>query len=94
VSPTSPPPQTVPAGPTLTMSGVMSAIMRRAARRAWSVEPITDAAAMNIPPPLIDLSSLTPLEAAFTTAVRDPLAAIAPWWGQVSRNRLHHRFGS
>lgn len=53
-----------------------------AMREAWSAEPITDDAAMNIPPTVIDLSSLTPLEAAFTTAVRDHLAAIAPWWAR------------
>lgn len=53
-----------------------------AMREAWSAEPITDDAAMNIPPSVIDLSSLPPLAAAFTTAVRDHLAAIAPWWAR------------
>jgi hypothetical protein len=53
-----------------------------AMREAWLAEPITDDAAMNIPPTVIDLSSLTPLEAAFTDAVRAHLAAIAPWWAR------------
>ncbi|MEN3539357.1 hypothetical protein AAH991_29895 [Microbispora sp. ZYX-F-249] len=51
-----------------------------AMREAWLAEPIIDDAAMNIPPAVIDLSSLTPLEEAFTDAVRAHLAAIAPWW--------------
>ncbi len=50
-----------------------------AMREAWLADPITDDAAMNIPPAFIDLSSLTPLEEAFTDAVRARLAAIAPW---------------
>jgi hypothetical protein len=37
---------------------------------------------MNIPPTIIDLSSLTPLEAAFTDAVREHLITIAPWWAR------------
>lgn len=51
-----------------------------AMREAWLAEPITDDAAMNIPPTVVDLSSLTPLETVFITAVHDHLAALAPWW--------------
>ena len=53
-----------------------------AMREAWLAEPTTDDAAMNIPPTVIDLSILTPLEIAFTTAVRDHPTAIAPWWAR------------
>jgi hypothetical protein len=53
-----------------------------AMREAWVAEPITDDPAMNIPSAVIDLSSLTPLETAFTEAVRAHLAALAPWWAR------------
>jgi len=51
-----------------------------AMREAWAAEPITDDPAMNLPPTVIDLSTLTPLESTFTEVVRAHLAAIAPWW--------------
>ncbi|MGH3947585.1 MAG: hypothetical protein ACRDSE_00440 [Pseudonocardiaceae bacterium] len=58
-----------------------------AMREAWLAEPITNDTAMNIPPTIIDLSSLTPLETAFTDAVRTHLAAIAPWWARSRTTR-------
>jgi len=53
-----------------------------AMHEAWLAAPITDDASMNIPPTTIDLSSLKPLENSFATAVRNHLAAIAPWWAR------------
>jgi hypothetical protein len=53
-----------------------------AMRDAWLTAPITDDAAMNIAPTIIDLSSLTSLEKAYAAAVREHLTAIAPWWAR------------
>lgn len=53
-----------------------------AMRDAWLAAPITDDSAMNIAPTVVDLSSLTPLETAYATAVRKHLTAIAPWWAR------------
>lgn len=53
-----------------------------AMRDAWLTAPITDDAAMNIAPTIIDLSSLTSLEKAYAGAVREHLTAIAPWWAR------------
>lgn len=53
-----------------------------AMREAWQATPITEDPAMNIPPAVIDLSSLLPLEIAFTDAVRAHLDALAPWWAR------------
>ncbi|MFJ1543326.1 hypothetical protein ACIODS_32815 [Micromonospora chalcea] len=53
-----------------------------AMREAWQATPITEDSAMNIPPTVIDLSSLAPLETAFTDAVRTHLVALAPWWAR------------
>ena len=53
-----------------------------AMRDAWLAEPLTDDIAMNISPEVIDLSALAPLEQPFTTAVRDHLDSIAPWWAK------------
>ncbi|MFG1672904.1 hypothetical protein [Micromonospora sp. NPDC049282] len=53
-----------------------------AMREAWQATPITEDPGMNIPPTVIDLSSLPPLETAFTDAVRAHLDALAPWWAR------------
>lgn len=47
---------------------------------AWEAPPIESDAAVNIPPPVIDLSALQPLETAYIAAVRAHLRRLTPWW--------------
>jgi len=56
-----------------------------AMREAWKAPPITNDAEMNIPPTIIDLSPLTPLEETYREGVREHLDHIAPWWPKTSR---------
>ncbi|MET7423621.1 hypothetical protein [Dactylosporangium sp. NPDC005555] len=53
-----------------------------AMRQAWLDAPIQDDHAMNIPLAVIDLAALTPLEEAYSQAVRDHLVALSPWWAK------------
>ncbi|MEU0107595.1 hypothetical protein ABZ313_19810 [Streptomyces sp. NPDC006251] len=47
---------------------------------AWEAPAIETDTAVNIPPTVIDLSVLQPLEAAYIDAVRTYLRALTPWW--------------
>ncbi|MEU9546998.1 hypothetical protein [Streptomyces mirabilis] len=47
---------------------------------AWEAAPIESDAAVNIPPTVIDLSALQPLETAYITAVRAHLRTLTRWW--------------
>ena len=58
---------------------------------AWLAVPITDDAAMNISPKIVDLSALGPMEKDFTAAVRAHLAAIAPVVGGMNEAKLNKR---
>jgi hypothetical protein len=49
---------------------------------AWAAEPVADDAGMNIGPGVIDLSSLSPLETAYTAAVAAHLRTLTPWWSR------------
>ncbi|MFF3565739.1 hypothetical protein ACFYXS_37500 [Streptomyces sp. NPDC002574] len=53
-----------------------------AMREAWETGPINSDAAMNIPPTIIDLSTLQPLETAYIDAVRRHLRSLTPWWNR------------
>jgi hypothetical protein len=54
---------------------------------AWEALPIENDAAVNIPPSVIDLSALQPLETAYIAAVRAYLRALTPWWYRQERRR-------
>ncbi|MDI5906460.1 MULTISPECIES: hypothetical protein [Streptomyces] len=47
---------------------------------AWEAPAIETDTAVNIPPTVIDLSALQPLETAYIDAVRAHLRALTPWW--------------
>ncbi|MBJ7000165.1 hypothetical protein JG491_08775 [Streptomyces sp. CRPSP2-6A1] len=47
---------------------------------AWEAPPIETDAAVNIPPTVIDLSALEPLEIAYIDAVRKHLRTLTPRW--------------
>lgn len=51
-----------------------------AMRAAWEAPPIESDPAVNIPPAVIDLRALQPLETAYLTAVRAHLRTLTPWW--------------
>ncbi|MFD7444023.1 hypothetical protein [Streptomyces sp. NPDC059909] len=51
----------------------------KAMHDAWRAPPITSDDAMNIPPTVIDLSSLKPYEQAYLKAVRTHLDSLTPW---------------
>lgn len=53
-----------------------------AMHEAWKALPTESDGAMNIPPSVIDLSSLAPHEAAYMEAVRAHLRRLAPWWSR------------
>lgn len=53
-----------------------------AMHEAWKALPTESDDAMNIPRSVIDLSSLTPHEAAYMNAVRAHLRRLAPWWSR------------
>jgi hypothetical protein len=53
-----------------------------AMHEAWKALPTESDDAMNIPPSVIDLSSLAPHEAAYMEAVRAHLRGLAPWWSR------------
>jgi hypothetical protein len=52
----------------------------RAIRQAWLDPPCTDDAGMNIPPDVVDLSPLNPLEEAYLAAATRHLANLSKWW--------------
>jgi hypothetical protein len=60
--------------------------MRRVAggaiRQAWSDQPATSDADVNIPPTTVDLSPLKPFEKAYMGAVAAHLRALTPWWSK------------
>ncbi|MFG2794013.1 hypothetical protein [Streptomyces sp. NPDC048419] len=47
---------------------------------AWEASPIESDSDVNIPPTVIDLSALQPLETAYIAAVRAHLRTRTPWW--------------
>ncbi len=49
---------------------------------AWKAPPNDSDDTMNIPPTVVDLSSLAPYEAEYIEAVRTHLRALAPWWAR------------
>jgi hypothetical protein len=51
---------------------------------AWNAPPTDTDDAMNIPPDVIDLSSLTPHENAYIDTVRTHLQRLVPWWSPVA----------
>jgi hypothetical protein len=51
-----------------------------AIRQAWLDPPCTDDAGMNIPPDVVDLSALNPLEKAYLAAATRHLANLSKWW--------------
>ncbi|MEU3855403.1 hypothetical protein [Streptomyces sp. NPDC029554] len=51
-----------------------------AMQATWEAPPIENDSAVNIPPTVIDLSALQPLEAAYIAAVRAHLRRLTPWW--------------
>lgn len=53
-----------------------------AMHEAWKALPTESDDAMNIPPSVIDLSSLTPHETAYMDAVRAHLRRLASWWAR------------
>lgn len=53
-----------------------------AMHEAWKAPPTDSDNTMNIPPSIIDLSSLAPHEAAYMDAVRAHLTKLAPWWAR------------
>lgn len=53
-----------------------------AMREAWEAPPIETDTAMNIPPAVVDLSALQPLETAYIDAVRTHLRTLTPWWNR------------
>jgi hypothetical protein len=53
-----------------------------AMHEAWNAPANDSDAAMNIPPTVVDLSSLGPHEAAYIDAVRAHLRSLAPWWAR------------
>ncbi|MGH4010591.1 MAG: hypothetical protein ACRDTH_20935, partial [Pseudonocardiaceae bacterium] len=53
-----------------------------AMHEAWKAKPTESDDTMNIPPSVIDLSSLAPHEAAYIDAVRTHLTGLAPWWAR------------
>jgi len=53
-----------------------------AMHEAWKAKPTESDDTMNIPSSVIDLSSLTPHEAAYMDAVRTHLTGLAPWWAR------------
>lgn len=62
---------------------LVSAVRRVAGgamREAWTADPITTDAQMNIGPELVDLCELRPLEQTFTDATVQHLKALTPWW--------------
>ncbi|WP_163571931.1 hypothetical protein [Fodinicola feengrottensis] len=54
----------------------------RAMHDAWIAPPISSDQEMNIPPAIVDLSSLRPAEDAYIEAVCEHLAQLAPWWAK------------
>jgi len=62
--------------------GELRKVAGAAMRQAWQDPPIHDDHKMNIPPEIIDLSALRPLEEAYTRAVRAHLQALSPWWAK------------
>lgn len=71
--------------------GQVRRIAGAAMHEAWNAPPITSDAAMNIPPSVIDLSSLKQYESAYMEAVQVHLQALAPWWGITARPVLRVR---
>jgi hypothetical protein len=53
-----------------------------AMRQAWIEDPATSDADVNIPPTMVDLSSLKPFEEAYMVAVRSHLRSLTPWWSR------------
>lgn len=53
-----------------------------AMHEAWKAPPTDSDDTMNIPPSIINLSSLAPHEAAYMDAVRAHLTKLAPWWAR------------
>lgn len=53
-----------------------------AMHEAWKGPPTNSDNTMNIPPSIINLSSLAPHEAAYMDAVRLHLTKLAPWWAR------------
>jgi hypothetical protein len=51
-----------------------------AIRQAWLDPPCADDAGMNIPPELVDLSALNPLEVAYLAAATRHLVNLLKWW--------------
>jgi hypothetical protein len=51
-----------------------------AIRQAWLDPPCTDDTGMNIPPDVVDLSALNPLEKAYLPAATSHLANLSKWW--------------
>jgi hypothetical protein len=60
----------------------MRKIAGGAMRQAWTDEPATSDADVNIPPTTVDLSPLKPFETAYMDAVATHLRALAPWWSK------------
>lgn len=48
---------------------------------AWNAPPNDSDHTMNIPPGVVDLSSLAPHETNYIEAVRTHLRTLTPWWG-------------
>jgi hypothetical protein len=71
--------------------GQVRRIAGAAMHEAWNAPPITSDAAMNIPPSVIDLSSLKQYESAYMKAVQVHLQALAPRWGITARPVLRGR---
>jgi multidrug efflux pump subunit AcrB len=53
-----------------------------AMHEAWKSPPADSDDTMNIPPTVVDLSSLAPHEAAYMEVVREHLRRLAPWWAR------------
>lgn len=53
-----------------------------AMREAWNTPPSDTDTAMNIPPSVIDLSTLKPFETTYINAVQQHLKKMAPWWAR------------